>query len=359
MNILIVGAGPTGLTTALELARRGVTPTIVDVKEKQSTRSRAVGILPKTIETLNRTGVGDKMLEAGVKIKRVSMYRDGNQLIDLDIPESMDAGEFITGLPQDETETIMSDTLSEFGVSVQYGREVTNVKTADNSATVTYADGKQETYDWVVGSDGVRSTVRESLAIPFAGYDLDEVWSIADLQLPPDEYDMNKISAWMVAAADENNRDALVLFPMTHNRVRLVSSTPNSVKALPLDLGIKEILRTGTFKISVRQAQTYVKGRVVLAGDAAHAHSPVGGRGMNLGIDDGQALAEALFSGDVETYGEERRKKARRVIDGTEQARKLIQSNSPLAGPALQVAGWLIHTVPFIRKAFFQRVVKL
>ena len=358
MNVLIVGAGPTGLTAALELARRGVIPEIVDAKDAPSTLSRAVGILPKSIETLNRTGVGDKLAESGVQITRVNLYRDGKCLVDVDITNHTDPTDFITGLPQDKTETIISETLTSMGVDVQYGRQVVNVETKGSSATATFADGRTATYDWVIGADGVASTTRESLGIHYEGYELAETWSIADLDLSPEDYDTHKINAWMLDG-DRDQRDVLVMFPMGSGRVRLVSSTPDSVSALPLDLDIEAVRHTGTFRISVRHAESYVTGRVLLAGDAAHAHSPVGGRGMNLGIDDGQAVASAVIEEDTETYAQVRQAKASHVINGTERARKIILSNNPIVGAGLKLAGWLITNVTFFQRQFVENVTRL
>jgi len=357
MNILIVGAGPTGLTTALELARRGIQPTVVDAKDAPSTLSRAVGILPKSIATLDRTDVGDELKSAGVNIKRVNIYRDGRKLIDVDV-SNRKAESFIIGLPQDETETIMSEKLSSLGVAVQYGQAVVNVTTSSQSATAVFAGGRQETYDWIIGADGIFSDVRESLGIDFAGYDLPETWSIADLDLPADAYNTHKITGWLLEGEREE-RDVMVLFPMGERRARLVSSTPDSVANLPIDLDITNVLHTGSFTISVRNASRYKKGRVLLAGDAAHVHSPVGGRGMNLGIDDGQAVASAVVTEQTEKYARERSHKGSEVIEYTERARKTLLSNNLVVGAGLKTAGWLISNTNLFKRLFVKQVTKL
>jgi len=357
MNVLIVGAGPTGLTAALECKRQGITPDIVDAKDEPSPMSRAVGILPHSLDILDKTGVGERILEEGVQFKHVHIERDGVPLIDLDVSKILDEKNFLIGLPQDRTEALMSEKLHEMGVSVQYGRKVTDIETTNSVASVTFADGTRETYDWVIGADGVLSTVRKKLGIPYDGYELSEDWSIADVELNSG-YDPTTIRAWLLKN-NRTERDALVMVPIAENRVRLVSSTPDSLRAIPIELDVKSVRRSGTFKISVRQARQYVKGRVVLAGDAAHAHSPVGGRGMNLGIDDAEKAVDAILHGTLDTYERERKKKAQGIIDATERARKTLVSNNPLTYVLVRIATWCVQHVGFLQKKFARGVTRL
>lgn len=357
MRVLIVGAGPTGLTTALGFAQHGVLPEIVDAKDSPSWKSRAVVVLPRSIEVLNQTGVGAALEKAGMRITKVQIHRDEKRLIDLDMAEVLGESAYIIGLAQDETETIMSEHLARMGVSVSYGTEVVGVETTDHNARVTFADGTTRTYDWVVGADGVSSTVREALEIPYEGYELAEDWSIADVELTH-ECEYQQISAWLLAG-DQITRDALVRVPIGKKRIRLVSSTPDSLDALPRELDIDTVRRSGMFKISVRNAQDYVRGRVVLAGDAAHTHSPVGGRGMNLGIEDGQAAAQAIVANTVTAYAATRRRKAIRVIRGTERIRKLAVSNNPFVVPVVYIVAWCIQHSTFIQRRFLKNLIRL
>ncbi|MBX2866755.1 FAD-dependent monooxygenase [Candidatus Kaiserbacteria bacterium] len=356
-NVLIVGAGPTGLTTALELTRQGIVPDIVDAKESPSWKSRAVAILPRSIEILNRTGVGDHLIREGVRITRAHIRRGKRSLLDIDLSKLLDKEEQVIALAQNRTEILMSKQLESMGVSVRYDTKVTSVATSETSATVTFADGTTKTYDWVVGADGVFSTVRDSVHISYNGYELDEEWSIADVEVAEEQHH-GTINAWLLEG-EHKTRDALVMIPIERNRIRLISSTSDSLAALPLTLDVQDIRRTGTFKISVRQAEQYIKGRVILAGDAAHTHSPVGGRGMNLGIEDGQAIADALVHNTVHTYEGKRKPKATRVMRGTEKARKLITSNNLGIVFGIYVVTWCIQHSYFLQKKFAKNLAKL
>jgi len=356
-NVLIVGAGPTGLTTALELARQGIIPTIVDAKEGPSWKSRAVAILSRSIEILNRTGVGQRLVEEGVQITNAHIHRGNRTLLSINLSDFLGKEEHIVALAQNQTETLMSEQLASMGVVVQYDTKVVSVTTSDISVEVVFADGTQKSYDWVVGADGVFSAVRTSLDISYDGYELDEEWSIADVEVAEEQH-YGAINAWLLEGKHKT-RDALVMIPIERNRIRLISSTADSLKALPYTLDVQNVRRTGTFKISVRQAAQYVKGRVILAGDAAHTHSPVGGRGMNLGIEDGQAVAHALVHDMVHRYEEERKPKALRVMHATERARKLVTSNNLLIVLGIYIVTWCIQRSVFLQRKLAKGLVTL
>lgn len=357
MKILIVGAGPTGLTAALEFVRQGIKPEIVDVKDQPSKLSRAVGILPRSIEILDRTGVGQNIVDEGIKASRINISRDMETLINIDFSEFLDERDRIIGLPQDRTEFLMSKKLAEMGVSVQYNQKVSNIKNGENEVMVVFENGEKKHYDWVIGADGVNSTVRKSLDIKYKGYELEEEWSIADIEIRS-EYDLTQFRAWLLKN-DRNERDVLVMVPIAPKRVRLVSSTPDSIEALPTDLDVKEIRRSGTFKISIRQADKYVVGKVVLTGDAAHAHSPVGGRGMNLGIEDAAMAVEAILNNTVKQYEVSRKAKAASIIRWTEFARKVLVSKNPLVSICVKILMWCIQHSKILQNEFVKRMMKL
>lgn len=356
MNVLIVGAGPTGLTVALELARQGILADIVDAKDEPSWKSRAVALLPRSIEILDRTGVGQQLVAEGVPITSARIHRGNRCLLNIDMTKFLNKSKRLTALAQNRTEELMSAQLERMDVSVQYGKAVTSVANSENSVDVTFDGGERKTYDWVVGADGVNSTVRTSLGVAYTGYELEEEWSIADVEL--ENECEGAINAWLLKG-ERGVRDAMVMIPIEKKRIRLISSTPDSLATVPIELDVKSVRRTGVFKIAVRQAEKYVLGNVLLAGDAAHAHSPVGGRGMNLGIEDAQAVASALVQGTVNEYEAERKTKARRVIKNTELARKIITSNNPFIVALIHVVTWCIQNIGFMQRKFVRNIVTL
>lgn len=282
------------------------------------------------------------------------IVRNGRTLFQIDTDTAAPGEPFLIGLPQNRTEELLIDALGERGVTVQFGRHVTGVTTDDQAATVTYANGAKETYDWIIGADGVHSVTRDSLGIPFTGYNIPGEWSIADVDLASG-FDGTTVHAWLFPEKNDA-RDAVLMLPIAENRVRLISSTPDALAALPIELDIAHVNRSGTFTIPVKQAARYVEGRVLLAGDAAHAHSPVGGRGMNLGIDDAVAAVKAITSGDTTTYNHTRIALGKHVIKSTETIRLLLLSRNPLKGALLRTAGFILSHVPFAQRQFVKRV---
>ena len=323
MKVLIAGAGPAGLTTAVELARRGIVSDVIDLRESGSGLSRAVGILPASLEILKPSGVTGKLLATGMKVRQVRIYRHSSLALALPLKGSGADDEFVLGLAQDRTETHLRDVLSELGGTVRYGTELVDLRQDANKVTVEMRDGAKAEYDYVVGADGGRSTTRELLNIDFRGHDLPETWSIADV----DAEGWPHANAFTVCQL--SGGDVVVVVPLEPNRFRVVSNTEDALAALPLNLNVTNIRRAGEFKISIRQAAQYGVGRVFLVGDAAHCHSPVGGRGMNLGIADGAELARRMVEGGLEGYGEARHKVGKEVIAFSEAFRKVMTSRNP------------------------------
>jgi 2-polyprenyl-6-methoxyphenol hydroxylase-like FAD-dependent oxidoreductase len=351
MKILIVGAGPAGLTTAVELARRGIVGDVIDLRESGSGLSRAVGIMPASLEILKPSGVTGKLLAEGIKFRQVRIYRHSTLALTLPLAASGADGAFILGLAQDRTETHLRDVLSEFGGVVRYGTELVNLHQDANKVTVETRDGAKAEYDYVVGADGARGTTRQSLNLDFRGHDLPETWSIADVDAEdwpnPDAFTLCRLSDGHV----------VVVAPLEHKRFRVISNTGDALAALPLKMNVTNIRRAGQFKISIRQVARYNVGRVFLVGDAAHCHSPVGGRGMNLGIADGAELARRMVEGELDGYGEARHKVGKQVIAGSEAVRKVMTSRNPAARFLVHAVLQTASVMPALQRVFAKKIL--
>ncbi len=322
MKVLIVGAGPTGLTAAIELARQGIIPAVIEKRDGASTLSRAVGITPRSLELLSKAGASDQLISEGIPMDRLCVYF-GNRLA-LSIPLRSERAFFpyLLCLPQDRTESIMADVLTSQGGHVRYGVSLETLNEESGEVIASFADGSTESFDHIIGADGIKSTVRKQAGIGYEGVDLPERWSVADVDLQdwrhPGTLTVMQTRPGLVA----------VIVPIGATRYRVVAGQENALDAVSLPINVTNIRREGSFVISVRIADAYSTGRVHLAGDAAHCHSPVGGRGMNLGIADAAELARRLVEGELEGYSNSRHKDALNARVVTERARKMSSGSS-------------------------------
>jgi 2-polyprenyl-6-methoxyphenol hydroxylase-like FAD-dependent oxidoreductase len=350
MDILVIGAGPTGLTAANALAYKGMNCRIVERKNAPSELSRAVGIMPATIDALGELGAADPLLAEAMPLKKMHILRDERTLVYLDNSGNEFRKRVPLGLPQNRTEGILRDVLSGKGVEVEYGLSVTSISTTQDSALVSFSNNTSDSFDWVIAADGIQSATREQLKIPYPGIDLPSKWSIADVDLAGD-FDPEEITLDLYGP---NNQFSLIL-PIEKHRARIASSTEDALSAIKLPLDITNVRRTAAFKISIRQAESYRKGRILLAGDAAHCHSPVGGKGMNLGMADAIAAATAITNGSVDEYSRLRHAAGKAVVKKTELARHLISSANPMAKSLLWLSFKAISSIPAVHRAFMKQ----
>lgn len=353
-QVLVIGAGPVGLSTALALKKQGIFCRIVEKRESPSQLSRAVGIMPETVRALDQLSAGHAIREEGMAINRMTIKHCPKTLMSLDVTKGNLGNEVMIGLPQNRIEEILRDALHKKGIKPEYGIKVTNVSTTDEIASVTFDDGAVQKFDWVIAADGIDSTARISLDIKYEGFDLPEKWSIADVDVA-DPFDENGVTVYIQGEGDT----FVMVLPIERRRARVVSSTEDALSALPEPLNITGVRRTGSFSISVRQAETYKNGRVLLAGDAAHCHSPVGGKGMNLGIADGIAAANAIATGKTDNYTAERHAIGGRVMAASEAGRKIIVSNSSPIKLATMLSTFIADKVPAVGRIFMRNLTKL
>ena len=317
-KVVIVGAGPTGLTAAIELARRGIIATVVDKKDAASTLSRAVGILPATLSMLEASGLHQQFINEGIKIQKSRVYVKGESKLTLDFSGIAPPYNFLLCLPQDKSESILMNAFVSLGGQIFYSHEVVDVDQTDQGIQLHYTNGQTEQADIVIAADGVHSQIRQKLKIDYPGYELDELWSIADVDL------LNWPHSDFIMLYRNSQAEVFLIVPIGRNRYRIVSNTEDALGQFPKPLEVQGIHRQSAFTISVRQATSYQQGNIFLAGDAAHCHSPVGGKGMNLGMADAAVLAKLIAENNTDTYTSNRHPKARQVIAQTEAMRKIM-----------------------------------
>jgi 2-polyprenyl-6-methoxyphenol hydroxylase-like FAD-dependent oxidoreductase len=296
---LIVGAGPTGLATALFLAKRGIRSRLVDKSETASQTSRAQVVNPRTLELLNDTGLTDAIVSEGRAIHGVKFYEAWKPLAALEFKE-LPSKYSMTVIPQARTEVLLSDALDRIGIAAERGKCLDKLNQTDDHVEATFNGQLSETISarFVLGADGAHSTVRSALGIEFAGHGFPETWPLYDIHLAdPLDLDHAHVSFF--------EEGLVFMLGITPGLWRVFSNLFDPLTLLPAGSSPGAIDWQSSFHIGDKQANRLVEGRVALAGDAAHIHSPIGARGMNLGIEDAYVfsacVADAL-AGDMSRF---------------------------------------------------------
>ncbi|AFM17594.1 2-polyprenyl-6-methoxyphenol hydroxylase-like oxidoreductase [Mycolicibacterium chubuense NBB4] len=350
--VVIVGAGPTGLTAALELSRLGVSVRLVDRAPRPSTESRALAVQARTLELLRVRGVGDSMLALGNKTGAATLYADGRTLGPIELHRMPSRFNFILMLAQSESERLLTEQLARQGVKVERGVEVTAVAESVDRAGVDvtlHSDGGTEevvSASYVIAADGPHSTLRRALGVDFPGRTLPQRYVLADLHVDGELAD-DQVSIFLA------RRGFVATFPMGQGRFRLMATDPAGIVSGAGEPTVEQMQRlfartvhipvrlhtlnwSSRFRINSRHVRSLRSGRVFFGGDAAHVHSPAGGQGMNLGIQDMVNLAWKLamvLDGRarpelLDTYDSERLPVIRRLIWFTEIGTRVFNSTN-------------------------------
>ncbi|MBD5654287.1 MAG: FAD-dependent monooxygenase, partial [Candidatus Eremiobacteraeota bacterium] len=381
--VLVVGAGPVGLTAAIELARYGVSVRIVDKLPKRSDKSKALAMWARTLELFDRAGVSDSLIAAGIEATGSRMFAGGRQIGEVTLDHLASVHPYVLLVTQDETERVLEEHLASLGVVVERGVALTTFDDNDEriAATLLGADGTVDRLDtdWLVACDGAHSGVRHALGKPFDGTTVATDFVLADVHLAGStEISRTRIS--MFAHAD----GLLLLFPIGRDRFRVIADlgdatgehppdpTLESVQTLidargPGGITVHDSLWLSAFRINERQVEDYRAGRVFLAGDAAHVHSPAGGQGMNTGMQDACNLAWKLAlvveggcsSKLLSTYDSERRPVAREMIAETSKLSAVMTMNNPVLQSVRNHAIALLLGLPAVRLALADRLSEL
>jgi 2-polyprenyl-6-methoxyphenol hydroxylase-like FAD-dependent oxidoreductase len=342
-EVLVAGAGPTGLVLALWLRHQGVGVRIVDRTDAPGTTSRALAVQARTLELYRQLDLAGPVLERGQKVPAVNLWARGAQAARVafaSIGEHLTPFPFLEIYPQDEHERLLIERLMQLGVAVERRTELTGFTDLGSGvrAQLRTADGKEESCEtrYLAGCDGARSLVREGLGVGFPGGTYRQVFYVADI-----EGSGAPINGELHVDLDE--ADFLGVFPLAGaGRARLIGTVRDQRAEHPeslrfedvsqraiqhLGLGVSKVNWFSTYHVHHRVAAHFGRGRVFLLGDAAHIHSPVGGQGMNTGIGDAINLAwklAAVLGGRADeallaTYEAERIGFAQRLVATTDR----------------------------------------
>ncbi|BAU91983.1 monooxygenase [Methylorubrum populi] len=366
-TILIVGAGPVGLTLACELARYGVGVRLIDRAARATQTSKALVVWSRTLELMDRMGCTEAFLAAGLRARGARLRAGGRVLGGPDFSDIASPYAFGLMIPQRDTERLLTEHLGSFGVAVEREVELLAFSQGPDGveARLSRADGRQETVTtpFLLGCDGAHSAVRHGLGLAFRGSAQGDEWLLADIRLdgagvPPGD----EIAVYL-------HRDGpFVIFPIPGGRARVVATvsradarprpdpTLDEVQALVAaragpGIRVSDPVWLSRFRIHERKVSEYRSGRVFLAGDAAHIHSPAGGQGMNTGMQDAVNLAWRLalvLRGEagprlLDSYSPERNAVGETVLRNAGRLTAL----ATLANPAAQAVrnralGWVL-----------------
>ena len=333
--MLVVGAGPTGLVLAAELLARGIRVRIIDQGDAAALQARAIGIHARTLEVLAMMDLAAPFLADGQVVRHMRFYSEGRCLARLEFARCGSRFGFMLNLPQDRTERLLRARVTELGGVVETRTELTALAAGGDAVTaaVRGPGGQAETITagYVVGCDGAHSRVRRELGLTFHGQPYPQDWLLADVLL---DWDLREDSTH---AFFRHNGLPMILFPMRDHRWRLTlpfagdrdPQAPDleeiqrlTDQRAPRPVSVSDPTWLACFRSHRRSASAYRRGRVLLAGDAVHIHSPAGGQGLNTGIMEAHnlgwklALVAAGRAPDalLGTYGAERRPVAEEVL---------------------------------------------
>ena len=308
--VLVVGAGPVGLTMAAELARYGVPTRIIEKSPQRTDKSKALVLWARTLELLDRAGCGVAFVDAGLKVTGANIFANGRQIAHVQLDEVRTPHPYALMLPQSETERLLDVHLNACGVEVERQVELVRFFPGADKVAVTlrHADGHEELLEvpWLIGCDGAHSAVRHGLGMQFEGNTLASDWILADIHLTGLGANANDVNTYW------HSSGVLVVFPISTGRYRMIADVGDAyekqlrpdptlaeVQAIvdqrgPGGIQISDPIWLASFRINERKVKDYRAGRVFLVGDAAHVHSPAGGQGMNTGMQDAVNLSWKL-----------------------------------------------------------------
>lgn len=366
-RILIVGAGPVGLSLACLLASAGTPFRIIDGKAGTVTDSRALGVHARTLEIMQSLDLATDFIRCG-RVTRFMTFHDRNRALfslDFQVLKQDTAYPFYLIVPQSETEDLLYQKLRQLGGEVEWNTPLRSLEEGADAVTV-HLEGESATYPYVVACDGAASLIRKSLGISFSGITYDARFVLSEVRIAEDRL---ATDATHVIMADDS---VVAAIPLPNGAYRLVG--PDSMASTDLESGasisfdtfadflkrngllpgarLYDPSRVVSYRMQKRVADSFMTRRVFLAGDAAHIHSPAGGQGMNMGIQDAANLAWKLALARhapndalLNSYGIERRAIAEKVANGTDKALRIVSSKKPAFRFALRFVAPILSRI--------------
>ncbi len=344
-ELLIVGAGPTGLMLAVWLAQCGVRARIVEPKPGPTPETRAVTLQARTLEFWNLLGIADRALARGRQAAATNVWVDERVAARLplgEVGQGLSPYPFVLILPQSETEAILYDRLRELGGEVEWGTRVDSVE----GNRVTFGDGSEGSYRFVLGCDGASSVVRKGAGLGFPGGTYTGRFFVADVdaegEVVPGEVNVaflrDRFFAFFPLKDENRYRMVGLLPPGVDPETATVEAVRGEIESR-MKTRIDRVRWFSVYRVHHRVVERFRRGSVFLLGDAAHVHSPVGGQGMNTGLGDAANLAwklvEVLRHGAdetlLDTYDAERRPFARSLVATTDRAFALVTRDAAFA----------------------------
>jgi 2-polyprenyl-6-methoxyphenol hydroxylase-like FAD-dependent oxidoreductase len=381
--VLIVGAGPTGMTAAMELARFGIPVRIVEKALKPATTSRAVGVQARTLELFEQRGLSAQLVEHGNPGVAVSVYGGGKRVFHLEFNTIDSKYKYILFVSQAETEKVLRDALERESVHIEWGTTMVAFSQTEHSDHLTAilqgSDGVMENLgcSYLIASEGAHSNVRETLGLAFEGKSLEEQYALGDFYVDGDlsDSDLHIFSS---------EHGFMGMFPMGNKRFRIIASNPISKPSKDTAPALEELQQlydqrsaiparfhdlewSSWFHINSRMIHQLRSGRIFLGGDSAHIHSPAGAQGMNTGIQDlinlcwklAMVLRGEAKESILETYAADRLPVIHGVLTKTEELTHAIgEENALFRSVFNHLAPWIVGR-EFVQHSSTERMSQL
>lgn len=380
-EVLIVGAGPSGLALAISLSRQNIPFTIIDKDSGPGTTSRAMAVQARVLELYEQLGIADKIVVNGIIVNKINFFKNKNHLARIPVGQlgqEMSAFPYVLILPQDAHENILVNELESSGHDVRWNHELKRFRDDGDSveAVIESENGTEtKTFSYICGCDGASSTVRKALDIDFSGGTYKQTFFVADVE-----------SDTVLEGPTIGFRDEYfcIGFPIrTMDQVRLIGLIPDEFKKdgvppadfsemipyaesiLPVEL--RKVNWYSSYRSHHRVAEKFRSGRVFIVGDAGHIHSPAGGQGMNTGIGDAVNLAwklSAVLKGKasasiLETYESERIQFAHTLVNTTDRLFKFMVDKQRLRNFVVPVFIPRLLKFKYMRERLFETVSQI